>query len=197
MSLFVDPSGRPGRVTRWWQKLVEDPGETLRRKHLTYEEQVFYEDPPATWSLVLGTWWLWLVLVATVFVVVSSEFRLWRLGVVVLLVAAVILGVKWVRRHYTRYVVTSMRVLRLSGVLTRRVDWMPLSRITDVTFKQNPFERAGGFADVRIVSASEATGLRTLEDVADPVRFHRILTFCVEAKNPNVKLGYWPAAEIH
>jgi membrane protein YdbS with pleckstrin-like domain len=65
---------------------------------------------------------------------------------------------------------------------------MPLGRITDITFKQNPFERVLGFADLRIHSASEATGLRDLQDVADPARFHRILTYCVEAKNANVSL---------
>lgn len=170
-------------------RVLEDPARTLRRKYLTPEEEVYYEDPPAALSVVFGIWWLWVVLIMVVLFVATSGTDAVPVAMVALVVTGLLAGYQFLQRYYERFVITSLRVIHLKGVLTREISWMPLGRITDITFKQNVFERVLGFADLEIHSASEATGLRRLNDVADPARFHRIVTALVEKRNNHTYLG--------
>jgi membrane protein YdbS with pleckstrin-like domain len=179
--------------------LFENPVSTFDRKYRTHREVVYYAEHPAKVAVLFSNLLGW---IAAAGLLVIGLRNLSTLPLVAAGFLMIYLGVKALMAYYTRYLITSMRVVKMQGVLTRRLDWMPLSRITDITFKQNPLERLFSFADMRIVSASPDTGLQALLDVADPVEFHRILTVTVEAKNAHVALvrryGRWevPDAEL-
>lgn len=103
------------------------------------------------------------------------------IGLVVLGVGAVLFG-KRLREAYTSYVITNVRIMRLSGVLSRNVHSVPLGRITDLTIEQGLVGRVLGYATVHIESMSEESGLRDLRGVIDPIRFHSYLVDIVVAK---------------
>ncbi len=186
---------RPPAVVGGLRGLVAPPQVRIE-EFLTVDERIYYEEPPADLGYLVSR----LPVIAGV-VGVLAVLGHWtlvpglgvpllptRTAAPIVAVLTVWLFVGWMRLRYTYYVLTSTRILRLRGVLVRRLDWMPIGRVTDVTFTQNPLERIGNFADVRIHSASEKTGLQTLDDVRDPVTFHWIVTLLVEGKQGAVEL---------
>jgi membrane protein YdbS with pleckstrin-like domain len=96
-------------------------------------------------------------------------------GALVLLVLAVIWLAKYVALHYTRYVITSLRVLRVSGVFGRKADWIPWMRVTEVSFHQNMLHRLVRLGSIRIDSANDIDTLKELTDIRNPGDFHRRL----------------------
>jgi uncharacterized membrane protein YdbT with pleckstrin-like domain len=93
---------------------------------------------------------------------------------------------KRMQAFYTRYVITTFRVLRVSGILTRRNVWIPWVKITDLSFRQSLLGRMFGYATIRIESANEESGLQDLSDLKEPIRFNRILVEMINAKQGNV-----------
>jgi membrane protein YdbS with pleckstrin-like domain len=96
-------------------------------------------------------------------------------GALVMVALAVIWMAKYVGLHYTRYVFTSLRVLRVSGVFGRKVDWIPWLRVTEVSFHQNVLHRLVRLGSIRIDSANDIDTLKELTDVRNPADFHRRL----------------------
>jgi uncharacterized membrane protein YdbT with pleckstrin-like domain len=94
--------------------------------------------------------------------------------------------VKRMQAFYTRYVITTFRVLRVSGILTRSNVWIPWVKITDLSFRQSLVGRIFGYATIRIESANEESGLKDLSDLKDPIRFNRILVEMINTKQGNV-----------
>jgi uncharacterized membrane protein YdbT with pleckstrin-like domain len=108
-------------------------------------------------------------------------------------IVVVWLVVQRLQVFYTRYVITTFRVLRTSGVLTRKNEWIPWVKITDLSFRQTMLGRIFGYATIRIESANEESGLKDLSDLKDPVRFNRILVEMINAKQGTVS-PTWAAA---
>ncbi|ABK52173.1 membrane-flanked domain protein [Acidothermus cellulolyticus 11B] len=79
--------------------------------------------------------------------------------------------VPYARWLAARYVVTSHRIVVRDGLLVRRGTDIPLSRITDVGFRQGPVERLLGTGTL-IVESGGARGRLELPDVPE------IDTFC-------------------
>jgi uncharacterized membrane protein YdbT with pleckstrin-like domain len=96
------------------------------------------------------------------------------------------LVIKRLQEYYTRYVITTFRVLRVTGILTRRNIWIPWAKITDLSFRQSLAGRMFGYATIRIESANEESGLQDLSDLREPIKFNRILIEMVNAKQGNV-----------
>jgi uncharacterized membrane protein YdbT with pleckstrin-like domain len=99
-------------------------------------------------------------------------------AVVAAVALAVMVGwtfVKAMRAYFRRYVFTPYRVLVCEGVISRTVNWIPWGRVTDVSIKQRYWERLLGFGTVQISSANEASGLRELKDVGNPLFFARVI----------------------
>lgn len=94
--------------------------------------------------------------------------------------------VKRMQAFYTRYVITTFRVLRVSGILTRSNVWIPWVKITDLSFRQSLVGRIFGYATIRIESANEESGLKDMSDLKDPIRFNRILVEMINTKQGNV-----------
>jgi hypothetical protein len=78
------------------------------------------------------------------------------------------------RWHNEEYVVTSRRVLRLEGVVNKRVIDSSLEKINDAVLTQSIFGRMFGFGDLEILTASE-TGISRLRMLRQPDDFKRAM----------------------
>jgi Bacterial PH domain len=72
------------------------------------------------------------------------------------------------RVHLDRFVVTNMRVFRVSGVLAQSLATMPLSRILDITVRKPLLGRLLGYGHFVFESAAQAQGLRDINHVGRP-----------------------------
>jgi membrane protein YdbS with pleckstrin-like domain len=68
------------------------------------------------------------------------------------------------------YVVTTRRVIHLSGVLNKDVTDSSLEKVNDVKMEQSFFGRIFGYGDVEILTASEL-GINLFKRIGNPVRF--------------------------
>lgn len=80
-----------------------------------------------------------------------------------------------------RIVVTDKRFLEVSGIFTRKVATMPLSRVTDLTYRRTIAGRLFGYGDLIIESAGQDQGLARLERLPDPDHFYRTVTILSNA----------------
>lgn len=76
--------------------------------------------------------------------------------------------------HRDRFVVTSMRVFRVQGVLSQRLATMPLGRILDITVEKPLAGRILNYGHFVFESAAQEQGLRDIRYVARP--YQRDLT---------------------
>jgi uncharacterized membrane protein YdbT with pleckstrin-like domain len=104
------------------------------------------------------------VLIVTAFV--PLDVAILPIGIAVLL--ALHLGYHALKQHMDRFVVTNMRVFRISGVFTRKVATMPISRILDISVDQPFLGRVLGFGHLTFESAAQEQGLRDIHYVGHP-----------------------------
>lgn len=116
----------------------------------------------------------------------SGSDPLLVVGLVVLVVVGSLLAVQGTRAWFTRYVLTDLRVLRVSGVLDRRAEFIPWAKVTDVGFSETFFQHLMGTATIRIESANERSGFRSMHDVVDPHRFYQQLVEMVDLRHGRV-----------
>ncbi|MGL4832502.1 MAG: PH domain-containing protein [Propionibacteriaceae bacterium] len=67
-----------------------------------------------------------------------------------------------------RFVITNMRVFRVSGIFNQRLATMPMSRILDISLYQPFWGRIFGYGHFVFESAAQAQGLRDIRYVAHP-----------------------------
>jgi uncharacterized membrane protein YdbT with pleckstrin-like domain len=70
------------------------------------------------------------------------------------------------------FVVTSHRILLTSGVLTRKVDMMPLTKVTDMTFKRTFAGRIFGYGEFVVESAGQDQALRNIDHIPYPEQLY-------------------------
>ena len=96
---------------------------------------------------------------------------------------SVLIGIRALQASFTRYVVTDLRVLRVSGVLNRR------GRVHSLG--QGDRHHPAGIAaavdrpyrgTICIESANERSGFRSIDDVDDPDEFYRTVVRMVDLK---------------
>jgi uncharacterized membrane protein YdbT with pleckstrin-like domain len=92
-------------------------------------------------------------------------------------------GLLWrfMERRYTRYVLTDLRVIRVSGVLRRDHEWISWTKVTDVSVKRSLVDRLVGTATIHIQSANEASGFAAMTDVPQPTVFAQRIADLVSA----------------
>jgi hypothetical protein len=129
-----------------------------------------------------------LVVVAVLVALVASfgQPALLALAFAGALVLALKLAVDAMQAWFTRYVVTDLRVLRVSGVLNRHAEFIPWGKVTDVTRSESLMQWFAHTATIRIESANEASGFRAIDEVDDPDRFYRVLVRMVDRKQGRV-----------
>ncbi|MGD0376226.1 MAG: PH domain-containing protein [Streptosporangiaceae bacterium] len=70
------------------------------------------------------------------------------------------------------FVVTSQRMLLTSGVLTRKVAMMPLSKVTDMSFRRSFAGRLFGYGEFIVESAGQDQALRTVDHIPYPEQLY-------------------------
>ena len=89
--------------------------------------------------------------------------------------AATFVGRLWVV-WWTRYVLTTHRVMRFSGVLRNDQEYMSWSKITDVSIERSLADRLTATATIRIHSANERSSFKALSDVYRPLELAAKIT---------------------
>jgi uncharacterized membrane protein YdbT with pleckstrin-like domain len=93
-------------------------------------------------------------------------------GALIYVVAVSVLVTLLWRAH--EYVVTSRRVIQLSGVLTKEAIDSALDKVTDVRTQQTLLGRMFGYGNVQVLTASE-TGNNLFRAIPDPLGFKRAI----------------------
>jgi len=73
------------------------------------------------------------------------------------------------------FVVTSERLLLTRGFLTRRVNMMPLSKVTDMSFKRSFQGRLLGYGEFIVESAGQDQALRNVEYIPYPEQLYLLV----------------------
>jgi len=108
----------------------------------------------ATTWFVTGLWWVWLVIVVALaaYLVIRPLVNWW----------------------FTRYVLTTERLVTRVGLIAQSGVEIPLERITNVNFSQSVFERMLGAGDLLIESAG-SSGQSKFSNIPRPDQFQTLL----------------------
>ena len=82
-------------------------------------------------------------------------------------------------------VVTDRRLFQVSGIFTRKVSSIPLSRMTDLTYRRPFIGRLLGYGEIVVESAGEH-GLARLDHVPRSNEFYRAVTRAVSSLSPRL-----------
>ncbi|HEY6740484.1 MAG TPA: PH domain-containing protein [Actinopolymorphaceae bacterium] len=151
---------------RWLRRAIADP--RIVRHLLADEGEVVVDEVRRHWVVYIlpilesaGA----LVLFGAMFVVDQN------LAWIPFAAAMVVLGhASWaaLEHHMDRFVITNMRVFRVSGVLTKKVATTPISRILDITVDKPFIGRVLGYGHFIFESAAQEQGLRDIKYVGKP-----------------------------
>lgn len=73
------------------------------------------------------------------------------------------------------FVITSHRILLTSGVFTRSVAMMPLSKVTDMSFHRSFAGRMLGYGDFVVESAGQDQALRRIDHIPYPEQLYQVV----------------------
>jgi membrane protein YdbS with pleckstrin-like domain len=90
----------------------------------------------------------------------------------VLLIRLIWKTVNWAVDYF---VITSERILLTSGVFTRSVAMMPLSKVTDMSFHRSFVGRMLGFGDFVVESAGQDQALRRIDHIPYPEQLYLVI----------------------
>lgn len=88
----------------------------------------------------------------------------------------------------TLYILTTKRVHKRSGFLTKTGRSIPLARVNDVSFKASLWERIMRYGTLNIQSASEQ-GMMTLKHVPDPEGFKSLIYRQIDEEQQRQQMG--------
>jgi membrane protein YdbS with pleckstrin-like domain len=197
----LDPAAGPPRFrTRLWRRLgawrrawLPLPDEIID-DYLGHGERKIHNDHPSFRAFVIEHLILVIVLLVAaglfVGVVLNGSLTAVLITFLVLAIVLLVLVLQRLSERYTSYVITNVRIMRVSGVVTRRVHSIPWMRVTDLTFDQTWLGRMLGYATLYIESANEEGGLRNLEGVSNPMVFNKYLVDMVVAKQGPIAPGW-------
>ena len=72
----------------------------------------------------------------------------------------------------TYFVITSQRLLLAQGFIIRRVDMMPLAKVTDMSFNRSPTGQLLGFGEFVVESAGQDQALRNINHLPYPEQLY-------------------------
>lgn len=90
-------------------------------------------------------------------------------------------GWEW---NFARIVVTDRRLFEVSGLLSRRVASLPLTKATDMTYHRSVVGRLLGYGDLRVESAGQKQAVEKVAFLPNPDDFYRTVTSLMMAKSP-------------
>lgn len=77
--------------------------------------------------------------------------------------------------HLDHLMITDKRLLKVSGIFFRKVQTMPLSKITDLTYNRDPLGRLLGYGEFVVESAGQDQALSRLPYIPRPDRLYLTL----------------------
>jgi uncharacterized membrane protein YdbT with pleckstrin-like domain len=156
------------------------------RKLLNEGEDVVLDLNPHWWFLFPHTVALLAAIVFGLFALAGEwHGALQILAGVLILVALVWWGMRYMAWRTTNFVVTTDRLVYRNGVLSKSGIEIPLDRVNNVLFSQKLFERVLGAGDLVIESAGES-GRQSFSDVRKPSAIQNEIYKQIEA-NENRK----------
>jgi membrane protein YdbS with pleckstrin-like domain len=72
----------------------------------------------------------------------------------------------------TYFVVTSQRMLLQTGLVTKKVNMMPLSKVTDMSFRRSSLGRILGYGEFILESAGQDQALRVVDHLPYPEQLY-------------------------
>jgi uncharacterized membrane protein YdbT with pleckstrin-like domain len=82
------------------------------------------------------------------------------------------LGLKILDWSVDYFVVTSQRFVLATGVITRKVNMMPLSKVTDMSFQRTTLGRILGYGEFILESAGQDQALRVVDHIPYPEQLY-------------------------
>ncbi len=98
---------------------------------------------------------------------------------ILLVIGLVMLGWGWLQYQNEEFVITSRRIIHVSGVINKRATDSSLEMINDAVLTESMFGRMFGFGDLDVLTASE-TGIEKLRMLRDAKSFKKAM---IEAKH--------------
>jgi membrane protein YdbS with pleckstrin-like domain len=156
-------------------------GEPMEKSYLARlmadGERVILEARQHWVVLLRETWGAWFL---ALLIVVGSAFATFSttlpgvLGFVLLVFPVVWLIAGVLRWRSLRFVITSRRVLCLSGIMSKSVTDSSLDKVNDVKMEQSLWGRMLDYGDIEILTASEL-GANEFRMIQGPVRFKKAM----------------------
>ncbi|UGY92746.1 PH domain-containing protein [Streptomyces gobiensis] len=135
---------------------------------------------------------IWLVAGALIWVIPSGEE--WDKMAIYVVLGAAVLASLWfwliplLKWRSTMYILTTKRIYKRSGFLTKAGRSIPLIRVNDVSFKASLWERMMRYGTLSIQSASEQ-GMMTLKHVPDPEGLKAKIYRAVDEEQRHQQMG--------
>lgn len=190
---------RSAPLHRRVRTFLAPPADSIQ-SYLIANEHVLHIDAPALNAFVVDE--LPTIAVTVIVGVLAigwgaSTGNLFIAGLAMIGAGALLLSLQAKRwtQQYTAYVLTTARVMRVSGVFRRTAAWIPWVKVTDVRFEASFMGRLLGYATVYIDSANETSGLAEMKNLHDPRAFYLMLTELVQLKQGSLPTAQ--AALIH
>ena len=149
---------------QWWAQPAE-PGMAPNERVLSLARH--------HWAALTSTFVIWFgaVIVALAtglsFNSATGQTELSYGGAAIILSATVFLGWKIWRWKTARFVLTDQRLLFVEGIVSRRINVLPLRSVLDTTYRQSIVGRLLGYGDITL-NLSGQPGLRTLTSLSRP-----------------------------
>lgn len=108
------------------------------------------------------------ILIGAVFPIPFMQTFAWWIVIVALGWLGWVIGEWWVER----FIVTDQRVMLISGIVTRKVAIMPLSKVTDMTYERSLLGQMLGYGAFIVESAGQVQALSTIRFIPHPDRLY-------------------------
>ncbi len=169
-----------------WRTLLAPPADTIET-YLVPGEELLHVDAPALNAFVIEELPAIVVMLLAGVTAIAWGAKTGSLlvtGAAMILAGVVMLRLRVKRwnERYTAYVLTTARVMKISGFFRRSAAWIPWVKVTDVRFEASLMGRLLGYATIYIDSANETSGLAEMKNLRDPRGFYVMLTQLVQLK---------------
>lgn len=151
---------------RWLRRAIADP--KIVRHLLADEGEVVVDEVRHHWVVYVVPMLECVVALALLVVMLKVPVDAAWIPFAAALVILVHAGWRALNEHMDRFVITNMRVFRVSGVLTKKIATTPIARILDITVDKPFIGRILGYGHFVFESAAQEQGLRDIRYVGNP-----------------------------
>jgi uncharacterized membrane protein YdbT with pleckstrin-like domain len=107
----------------------------------------------------------------------------------ILITAVLRFSLVWGEWFVERFVVTDMRVIMTSGIVTRKVAMMPLVKVTDMTYERSVMGQVLGYGEFIVESAGQDQALSRVPFLPRPDRLYIQVAELLFGKRPSSDAG--------